>query len=46
MFDNWMKSVEDLFDYGKIKKQVEDNNKRVIKFWKDWYQDLISKFEK
>lgn len=45
MWGNFLSGLDDMFDYGKVKKQVEDYNKKVIKFWKDFYKDLSGKFE-
>jgi hypothetical protein len=43
MFDNWLKSWEDLFTYDKWKKDIVKWNKKTMQFWKDAYQDLTSK---
>ena len=32
MWNNWMSSLDDMFDYAKVKKQVESYNKKVVKF--------------
>jgi hypothetical protein len=42
MFDNWIKSVEDMCSYKYWKSEVFKMNKRVLKFWKDAFDDLTS----
>ena len=45
MWNNLMSSLDDMFDYAKVKKQVESYNKKVVKFWNDFFKDLTGKFE-
>jgi hypothetical protein len=46
MFDNWLKSWEDLYTYKYWKKQIIQWNEKTIQFWKDAYEDLTSKKDK
>ena len=43
MFDNWLKSLEDLYTYKYWKKEVIKWNKKVMEFWKDAFEDLTNK---
>ena len=43
MFDNWLKSWEDLFTYDNWKKEAVKWNKKVTKFWEDAYKDIFNK---
>jgi hypothetical protein len=42
MFDNWLKSLEDLHSYKYWKKEVIKFNKKVMQFWKDAFDDLTN----
>jgi hypothetical protein len=42
MFDNWLKSIEDLYTYKYWKKEVIKFNKKVMQFWKDAFDDLTN----
>jgi|GEM_PF-6295323 hypothetical protein len=43
MFDNWLKSWEDLFTYDNWKKEAVKWNKKITKFWEDAYKDIFKK---
>jgi hypothetical protein len=43
MFDNWLKSWEDLFTYDNWKKEAVKLNKKITKFWEDAYKDIFKK---
>lgn len=43
MWDNWFKNVDDLYTYKYWKEEVKKYNKRVVKFWKDFYADVFNK---
>jgi hypothetical protein len=42
MFDNWLKSFEEMFTYSNFKKEVIKFNKRVNKFWEDAFNDMFT----
>lgn len=46
MWDNWLKSLEEIHSYKYWKKQIIKYNEKVIQFWKDAYDDLISSNKK
>jgi hypothetical protein len=43
MFDNWLKGLEEIYTYKYWKTELKKYNDRVIKFWKDAYNDITSK---
>ena len=45
MFNNWMKDF-DPFNYNNLKKSIQDTNNKVIKFWRDFYNDICNHVKK
>lgn len=39
MWDNYLKNF-DVFDYSSVKKNANEFNKKVIKFWNDFFEDV------
>jgi hypothetical protein len=39
MFNNWMKDFDPL-NYETVKKNIQDFNDKVFKFWRDFYNDV------
>jgi hypothetical protein len=46
MFDNWLKSWEDMYSYKTFKKTINNYNQKVINFWKDFYNDVFSNIKR
>jgi hypothetical protein len=46
MFDNWLKSLDEIHTYKYWKKQIIQWNEKTIQFCKDAYEDLTSKKDK
>jgi hypothetical protein len=46
MFDNWLKSLDEIHTYKYWKKQIIKWNKNTVQFCKDAYEDLTSKKDK
>jgi len=42
MFGNFFEDWKDPFDYETVKKNAVTFNKKVIKFWSDFYKDILS----
>ena len=46
MFDNWFKSWEDMYSYKTFKQTINNYTKKVINFWKDFYNDVFSNIKR
>jgi hypothetical protein len=46
MFDNWLKSWEDMYSYKTFKQTINNYNQKVINFWKDFYNDVFSNIKR
>ena len=46
MLDNWMKSIEDMYSYKFWKKEITKHNERILKFFKDAFDDVFSSKKK
>ena len=42
MFGNFFEDWKDPFDYQTVKKNVLSFNKKVTKFWSDFFKDVLS----
>ena len=46
MWDNYLKSLEDMWSYKSFKKTINNYNQKVISFWKDFYNDVFSNIKR
>jgi len=46
MWDNYFKSLEDMWTYKSLKKNINNFNQKVINFWKDFYNDAFNNIKR